>query len=66
MRFIIKTTRNKWWNKRKLNMLDDKKNNIWENLYTDLTTLITTCEFCEKPFDFECIEKERNVLGKQE
>ena len=47
-------------------MLDDKINNIWENLYNDLTTLITKCEFCEKPFDFECIEKERNVLGKQE
>ena len=34
--------------KRKLNMLDDEINNILENLYAYLTTLITKYEFFEK------------------
>ena len=34
--------------KRKLNMLNDEINNILENLYAYLTTLITKYEFFEK------------------
>ena len=45
--------------KRKLNMLDDEINDILEKLDVDLTTLITKCKFFEKPFYFECVEKER-------
>ena len=45
--------------KRKLNMLDDEVNDILEKLDVDLTTLITKCKFFEKPFYFECVEKER-------
>ena len=45
--------------KRKLNMLDDEVNDILEKLDVDLTTLITKCKFFEKPYDFECLEKER-------
>ena len=45
--------------KRKLNMLDDEINNVSEKLDADLTTLITKCKFFEKPYDFECLEKER-------
>ena len=48
-------------------MLDHETNNILENLYAYLTTLITKCEFFEKPFNFECVEKERElrVLAKK-
>ena len=47
--------------KRKLNMLDDEVNNILEKLDVDLTTLLTKCEFFEKHYDFERIEKEREL-----
>ena len=40
-------------------MLDDEINNVSEKLDADLTTLITKCKFFEKPYDFECLEKER-------
>ena len=35
-------------------------------MYAYLTTLIIKCEFFEKPFNFECVEKERElrVLAK--
>ena len=36
--------------KRKLNMLDDEINNILENLYAYLTTLITNMNFLKKLF----------------
>ena len=39
--------------KRKLNMLDDKINNILEKLDVNLTTLKLTCIFCGKPYDFK-------------
>ena len=40
-------------------MLDDEINNISEKLDADLATLITKCKLFEKPYDFECLEKER-------
>ena len=47
--------------KRKLNMLDDEVNNILEKLDVDLTTLLKKCEFFEKHYDFERVEKEREL-----
>ena len=38
--------------KRKLNMLDDKINNILGKLYVDLATLTLKCEFFEKPDEY--------------
>ena len=38
--------------KRKLNMLDDKINNILGKLYVDLATLRLKCEFFEKPYEY--------------
>ena len=51
----------KYETKRKLNMLDDEVNDILERLHVDITTFITKCKFCEKPYDFECVEKEREL-----
>ena len=42
-------------------MLDDKVNHILEKLDVDLITLITKCKFFERPYDFEFIEKEREL-----
>ena len=42
-------------------MLDDEVNDILERLDVDITTFITKCKFCEKPYDFECVEKERQL-----
>ena len=47
--------------KRKLNMLDDKINDILQKLDKDLATLITKCKFFGKSYDFECVEKEREL-----
>ena len=44
-----------------LNMLDDELSNILEKLDTYLTTVIRKCKFFEKPYDFQCIEKEREL-----
>ena len=44
--------------KRKLNILDDKINNILEKLDVNLTTLKLRCIFWGKPYDFE---KEREL-----
>ena len=38
--------------KRKLNMLDDKINNILGKLYVDLATLRLKCEFFEKSYEY--------------
>ena len=38
--------------KRKLNMLDDKINNILGKLYVDLATLRLKCEFFVKPYEY--------------
>ena len=42
-------------------MLDDKINNILEKLHVDLTVLITKCRFFEKPYEYDSIEKEREL-----
>ena len=42
-------------------MLDNEINNILEKLDADLTTLITKCKCSEKPYDFECVEKGREL-----
>ena len=66
---IIKRTRNKIRNetKRTLNILDDEVKNILEKLHVVLTTLITKYKFFEKPYDFEWVEKERElrILAKK-
>ena len=48
-------------------MLDDKVNHILEKLDADLITLITKCKFFERSYDFEFIEKERElkILAKK-
>ena len=48
-------------------MLDDKVNHILEKLDVDLITLITKCKFFERSYDFEFIEKERElkILAKK-
>ena len=51
----------KYETKRKLNMLDDEVNDILDRLDVDITNFITKCKFCEKPYDFECVEKEREL-----
>ena len=43
--------------KRKLNMLDDKINNILGKLYVDLATLRLKCDFFEKPYEYDYIKK---------
>ena len=56
-------------NKRKikLNMLDDKINDIFEKMDVDLTTLITKWNFFVKPYEYDSIEKERElrILAKE-
>ena len=42
-------------------MLDDKINNLLEKLHVDLTALITKCRFFEKPYEYDSIEKEREL-----
>ena len=42
-------------------MLDNEINNILEKLDAYLTTLITKCKCFEKPYDFECVEKGREL-----
>ena len=42
-------------------MLDDKINNILEKLHVDLTALITKCRFFEKPYEYDSIEKKREL-----
>ena len=63
----IERTRNKWnikWHKKKVkyvNMLHEEINDILEKLDVDLTTLITKCKFFEKPYEYDSIEKEREL-----
>ena len=45
-------------------MLDNKINNILENLDADLTTLRLKCKSFEKPYDYNSIEKEKDGDGK--
>ena len=47
--------------KRKLNMLDDEINDILEKWDVDLTTLIIKYNFFEKPYEYDSIEKEREL-----
>ena len=69
----IERTRNKWnikWHKKKVkyvNMLHEEINDILEKLDVDLTTLITKCKFFEKPYEYDSIEKERElrILAKK-
>ena len=42
-------------------MLDDEINDILEKLGIDLKTLITKCELFEKPYEYDCIEKEKEL-----
>ena len=48
-------------------MVDDKINDILEKLDVDLTTLITKCKLFEKPYEYDSIEKERElrILAKE-
>ena len=54
--------------KRKLNMLDDKINNILGKLYVDLATLRLKCDFFEKPYEYDYIKKKGKlrILAKKE
>ena len=69
----IERTRNKWnikWHKKKVkyvNMLHEEINDVLEKLHVDLTTLITKCRFFEKPYEYDSIEKERElrILAKK-
>ena len=69
----IERTRNKWnikWHKKKVkyvNMLHEEINNVLEKLHVDLTTLITKCKFFGKPYEYDSIEKERElrILAKK-
>ena len=69
----IERTRNKWnikWHKKKVkyvNMLHEEINDVLEKLHVDLTTLITKCKFFEKPYEYDSIEKERElrILAKK-
>ena len=42
-------------------MLDDTINDILEQLDVDLTTLITKCKLFEKPYEYDSIEKKREL-----
>ena len=42
-------------------MLDDEINDILEKLGIDLKNLITKCELFEKPYEYDCIEKEKEL-----
>ena len=48
-------------------MLHEEINDILEKLDVDLTTLITKCKFFEKPYEYDSIEKERElrILAKK-
>ena len=46
---------------RKLNILDDEINDILEKLDVDLRTLRLKCNFFEKPYEHNSIEKEREL-----
>ena len=52
---------------RKLNILDDEINDILEKLDVDLRTLRLKCNFFEKPYEQNSIEKERElrILAKK-
>ena len=53
---------------RKLNMSDDEINDILEKWDVDLRTLRLKCKFFEKPYEYNSIEKERElrILAKKE
>ena len=53
--------------KAKLNMLHDQINDIPEKLDVDLTTLLAKCKFFEKPYEYDYIEKKRElrILAKE-
>ena len=42
-------------------MLDGEINDILEKLGIDLKTLITKRELFEKPYEYDCIEKEKEL-----
>ena len=48
-------------------MLHEEINDVLEKLHVDLTTLITKCRFFEKPYEYDSIEKERElrILAKK-
>ena len=48
-------------------MLHEEINDVLEKLHVDLTTLITKCKFFEKPYEYDSIEKERElrILAKK-
>ena len=48
-------------------MLHEEINDVLEKLHVDLTTLITKCNFFEKPYEYDSIEKERElrILAKK-
>ena len=52
---------------RKLNMLDDEINDIFQKLDVDLTTLILKCKFFEKLYAYDFIKMERKlrILAKE-
>ena len=45
-----------------MNVLDDEINDILEKLDVRLTTLITKCKFFEKLYEYDSIEKERELI----
>ena len=49
-------------------MLDDEINDILEKWDVDLRTLRLKCKFFEKPYEYNSIEKERElrILAKKE
>ena len=51
--------------KRKLNILDDEINNILGKIYVDLATLRLKCDFFEKPYEYNFIEKEKKNISKR-
>ena len=48
--------------KRKLNILDDEINDMLEKLDVDLTTLRLKCKFFEKPYEYNSIKKEIELI----
>ena len=48
-------------------MLDDEINNILWKLDVDLTTLILNCKFCNEPYKYDFVKKERKlrILAKE-
>ena len=47
--------------KEKEKMLDNEINNISEKLDVDLTTLRVKCKFFERAYEYDSIEKEREL-----